>query len=1020
MPPEAQAGFLSRPRLLHSLARRWDHRVTALVGGAGLGKTTLLAQAVAENRHAARGRDVWVSLEPLDDHAERLASLVAAALTQSDGDQNGAGPEDDDEPAGPDAAPTPGPASGSGGHAPEPARLAELLWQRSPEHTCVILDDVHYLTPRSCAAAWLEQLITHLPANGHIVLASRTEPPVPLTRLSLGGGALLLNEHDLVFNEDEAAGFAAQRGLDPTHLHDTGGWPAMAALTATLNHHLAGKYLWDEILEPLGAERRRVLAVLCDLNGADDQLMSAALGTPTDLARALDGIPLISRSADGWYRPHRLWRTAPAPGLELNDAERFMMRRRAAQDLCQRGRFDDAFTLAQTAGHAETAATVLRDACVEGAELMAGQLGQWLSASSDAVRTYRGWRLAASLHTALIAPGEAIPPLQASLKECREAGDVDAELTVISQLALLGWWQQDLMLLSGIFPRVMELEEAGHPRARGLAALGRAVGFDLIGSYTRVDKALAGIESVPLDPAWKGYVGWLWGLARLNGGDAEGARDIADRFGPTTARAHRYMLDALRLSAWWAEGRMDDVLAGIPAVAAHAKRTGQKSNLYFGLSLASLVHSFAGDTAKAATYLEGAVAGAPPQSPDKPGPPVPIAVSRASLLLAEGDEQQARDVLRAAVDTHRLDKGLSRHAWRSTLCLTYILLPETRKHWDDASLRGHLHTARELASLVAELREGGGKGVESIELPSLRVIRTVLHVRFAAELAVGLASVGRPEGPTLLDELGPSGRTAVRDAGTGSTRLAKSARALLAAVPAPPPRPTYIAVLGPLLILGDRPHSSPANTPDLRRRKVHALLAYLIQNRYTTRAAIGAALWPDLPESAANNNLSVTLNHLLRILEPWRTPGEPPFLVRTDGPTLSLSTGSHLLIDTDIFTGHLTAAAEAEADGTPTIALDHYLAAIELYRDTLHQDLDLDTAPWLTLDREHYRSRFITTATRAAQLLHHRGDTHHAQSIAQRVLEIDPGNEAAYTAIRAADPGARSQPGRPQPSPPAR
>ena len=57
-PPEPVPGALTRPRLLRILLGRWEHRVTSVVGGPGLGKTTLLAQAVAENRLAPRGEDV--------------------------------------------------------------------------------------------------------------------------------------------------------------------------------------------------------------------------------------------------------------------------------------------------------------------------------------------------------------------------------------------------------------------------------------------------------------------------------------------------------------------------------------------------------------------------------------------------------------------------------------------------------------------------------------------------------------------------------------------------------------------------------------------------------------------------------------------------------------------------------------------------------------------------------------------------------------------------------------------------
>src|SRR5439155_234693 len=82
----------------------------------------------------------------------------------------------------------------------------------------------------------------------------------------------------------------------------------------------------------------------------------------------------------------------------------------------------------------------------------------------------------------------------------------------------------------------------------------------------------------------------------------------------------------------------------------------------------------------------------------------------------------------------------------------------------------------------------------------------------AAELAVGLAAVGRSEGRRLLELLGPSGRAAVRATLSDGSHVAgkdRPARALLAAVPAPPPRTTHLAVLGPLTVSRDGPAGEP-------------------------------------------------------------------------------------------------------------------------------------------------------------------------------------------------------------------
>jgi LuxR family transcriptional regulator, maltose regulon positive regulatory protein len=279
-------------------------------------------------------------------------------------------------------------------------------------------------------------------------------------------------------------------------------------------------------------------------------------------------------------------------------------------------------------------------------------------------------------------------------------------------------------------------------------------------------------------------------------------------------------------------------------------------------------------------------------------------------------------------------------------------------------------------------------------VPDASLVQSLLHYRFATELALGLTSVGRPEGRLILDRLGLPGRDALRALADTRPRQVKAARSLLAAVPAPPSRPTYLAVLGPLVLRRDGPEGEEVVDPSLRRRRLQALIGFLVAHRRTTRQAIAEALWPELDERAAGNNLAVTLNRLLRVLEPWRDAREPPYLVRLEGQAVSLLAGEHLGVDVDDFGNELAAAARAEAGEAPSEALDHLLAAVELYRDDLH--VELLEADWFALDREHYRTRFVTAATRAGQLLVGRGDMEQAQHVARRALAVDPWCEDAY------------------------
>jgi DNA-binding SARP family transcriptional activator len=763
----------------------------------------------------------------------------------------------------------------------------------------------------------------------------------------------------------------------------------MAELVASVDRRLTGTYLWEEVLEPLGTVRRHVLAVLCDLGGADEDLASAAVGTRVDLVEVLEGVPLIARGSDGWFVPHALWRSAP--GIAVPDTERGEVRRRAVEHLVERGRFEEAFALLQEIGLWDAAPAVLRAASMANDRIFSGQLGRWLALCPEAVRESSAGLLAAGVDASNATPARALAPLRKAVEQFRSEGDADAELTATAHIGRLAWWWQDTDLLQEIAPRVFDLAAEGIPKAKALAGFGWALAGDIMGHEREALGFLGEIDTAVLEPVWEVLAKWNEGAIRLYMGDADAAEEIVEGLSKTSDPALAYLVEFLGQLVSWAKGNVDEVVAALERRVASVRATGVPYNVYQGMCFISFAYSLTGDVAGAQQCVDEAIDAVDPTE----GPlPVLTTLAVASLRLAEGKEGEATGLLQGAMGHYGVNQSVDRRWWRQMLSLSYVLLPDARVVWDDVVLRGHLATARELSGWVVALREGSVAPLRSASLPDIGMIRASLHYRFAAELAVGLAAAGRAEGRTLLDALGPPGRTAVRDLVTTQPKLARQAKALLAAVPAPPPETTYLAVLGPLVLRRGGPDGSEIANGDLRRLRVQELLAYLVGHRRTNRAAITAALWPDLDERSANNNLGVTINHLLRVLEPWRGSGEPAFLLRLDGHAVQLVAGNHLRIDVDEFDDHLTAAAGAEADGTPSLALDHLLAAVGLYRDHLH--VDLPEADWFALEREHYRTRFVAAAIRAGQLLLGRGDPDRAQVVAHKALAVDQWSEEAY------------------------
>ena len=983
-PPEPRPGSLTRPRLLVTLLGRWEHRVASVVGGPGMGKTTLLAQAVAENRLAPRGEDVWIGLEQADADGVALARDVLAAVGREGG------------------AVGPGAIIGTADEVPEPATVADAVWRRAPTPVCLMVDDAQWLPPGSAGATWLIALVDALPANGHVLLASRSSPAVPLARLATQGAVLGVSEDDLRFTDDELAEFAAGRGLATGRLDDAGGWPAMAELAASVGDDMAGDYLWEDVLEPLGPERRHVLAVVTDLGGADDGLAAAALGAPVDLGGALGGVPLVARGADGWRVPHALWRGVPA--LALADDERASVRRRAVDHLIDRNRYDAALTLAREAGLVDVVPHVLRAACLSAHRPPGLQLDRWLADLPDDVRDSPGAALAVAVRAAVLAPAEATEPLRTAIDRCREVDDADGEVSALALLGEVAWWRGDGGLLAEVLPRLATLGAQGHPLARAVAGLGEAVIADIVGGDDDVLTKLDAIEHGAFDDAWAAMAGWMRATTLAGGGRAEEAAAVIDAIPPTPDPALQLTIEGARLQARWALGEVDAVVSAVPPIMDRFEAAGVLQFELVSAAEGAFVVAWVGDVERAREL----VARVRRKEGDTDfGQAARLALAEAAVLVTTGDEPAAADLLERAIATHGLEGGINRRAWRRGLALTYVLVPSARARWEAAELRGNVAEARALARAVVALREGSGCAgsgaptagtlpptLRDLDLSDVARVRAGLHHRFAVELALGLEAAGRPQAATLLEALGPLGREAMRaEAGTSTSR-ARHAKSLLAAVPAPPADRTEIAVLGPLAVARS---GEPVTDSDLRRERVRALLAFLVGHRTTSRAAIMAALWPDLGERAAANNLRVTMTYLLRVLEPWRSAREPAYHVRVDGLSVTLVTSEWLDIDADRFDDHVDAAAKAEADGTPSLALEHNLAAVALYRGEAYEGVA--DADWIALERERFRGRFVAAATRAGELLVARGDVNDAERVVGRAIEVDPWAEDAYAVL---------------------
>src|SRR5262245_1860658 len=174
--------LIARPRLVELLNQRWERRVVLVTAGPGFGKSSALAEAVAENALAPRGTDVLVECS-LDEHTagaltDRIAAAAGIALPAVD--------------------PT------------QPMRwLLDELARRSPLGGCVLLDDAHLVDQ-----GIFRQLVSWAPASLHLVLATRSKVG-GLAKLRACGELLEIGEDDLRLSSTEVAQLAAAYGVDP-------------------------------------------------------------------------------------------------------------------------------------------------------------------------------------------------------------------------------------------------------------------------------------------------------------------------------------------------------------------------------------------------------------------------------------------------------------------------------------------------------------------------------------------------------------------------------------------------------------------------------------------------------------------------------------------------------------------------------------------------------------------------------------------------------------------------------------
>src|SRR5215210_4009640 len=401
--PLARPEHVVRRGLLELLRNALDCKASVISAPTGYGKTTLLA-----HWHQVEEAEVpfaWVSLDEQDNDPIRLWRHTVEALRRAVPEEEDFG---DDVLVGMSAV----------GQGFIETTLSTLINEiaESSHRIVLVLDDYQFVTEEDVHET-VAFFMEHLPENVHLVISSRSDPPLPLGRLRARGEMNEIRTDQLAFSEEEAACLLNERmglNIGPDNLsvllERTEGWPAgiyLASLSLQnkedkhafiesfrgSNRYIVG-LLGEEVLAGLTEEMREFLLETSVLRTMTAPLCDAVTGREgsgqvlRELARS--NLFVVSLDEEGeWYRYHHLFSELLLYELKSSRPNLVpTLRKRASVWLEDAGYFDFDITAAITATDYERAGLLVARHWY--GNVVAGQMAtveRWLDALPDELIT---------------------------------------------------------------------------------------------------------------------------------------------------------------------------------------------------------------------------------------------------------------------------------------------------------------------------------------------------------------------------------------------------------------------------------------------------------------------------------------------------------------------------------------------------------------------------------------------------------------------------------------------------------
>ncbi len=371
--PRVRASIVARSRLTERLNAGLSRALTLISAPAGFGKTTLLSEWLAGAAQTVPA--AWLSLDEDDNDPVRFLTYVVAAL-------NGV-----QESLGLDSlamlrSPLP---------APTKAVLTSLLNDLGsvPGDLILVLDDYHTIGAPAVHDA-LAFLLGNLPSQVHLVIATRSDPPLPLSRLRARDQFVEVRGPELLFTLEEAETFLNRVMALDLNAGDvaalqasTEGWIVGLQLIAvsiqgrrdvaslvsrvTGAHRYIVDYLVDEVLSRQPEADRLFLlqtSILSELTGSLCDAVTGRSDSAAVLVR-MESANLFVTPLDEerhWYRYHHLFAECLRGRLEAEEPGSVPeLHRRASHWYEQQGLLDAAIGHALSTQDFEAVARLVED-----------------------------------------------------------------------------------------------------------------------------------------------------------------------------------------------------------------------------------------------------------------------------------------------------------------------------------------------------------------------------------------------------------------------------------------------------------------------------------------------------------------------------------------------------------------------------------------------------------------------------------------------------------------------------------